>query len=274
MANAILDARQGDSYRRIEVITGQSRRRRWTAEEKARIVAESFEADTKISEVARRNGVARGLLTAWRRQFSATARSKAVISGESHSRRSSALVLARMRGCRAVTTGHRPAHRVPNAGRPHPCQYRRGRQMPASPARRPGDDKCVRSAPAGSEDCRPSASPERDVGGVELCVRPVRPQRERTAQGALRLVEVAAAWQGSSTPRENPVAAKARNPATVAIAGTDGQYGRPMHGHRAVFCRSRAMYDRSGQGSRSCPRPALTLAPSQLPSLVAPSPSH
>jgi transposase len=78
MANAMLDARQeGDSYRRIEVITGQSRRRRWTAEEKSRIVAESFEADANISEVARRNGVARGLLTAWRRQFSATARSKA-----------------------------------------------------------------------------------------------------------------------------------------------------------------------------------------------------
>ena len=32
MANAMLDARQeGDSYRRIEVITGQRRRRRWTA---------------------------------------------------------------------------------------------------------------------------------------------------------------------------------------------------------------------------------------------------
>ena len=54
MANAMVDARQdGASYRRIEVITGQRRRRRWTAEEKARIVAESFEADANISEVAR-----------------------------------------------------------------------------------------------------------------------------------------------------------------------------------------------------------------------------
>jgi transposase-like protein len=78
MANAMLDARQeGDAYRRIEVITGQSRRRRWTKEEKARIVAESLEAGANISEVARRNGVARGLLTAWRRQFVATARGKA-----------------------------------------------------------------------------------------------------------------------------------------------------------------------------------------------------
>src|SRR5947199_5523748 len=77
MANAMLDARQeGDSYRRIEVITGRRRRRRWVAEEKARIIAESFETDANISEVARRHGVARGLLTAWRRQFATAARSK------------------------------------------------------------------------------------------------------------------------------------------------------------------------------------------------------
>lgn len=74
MANAMLDARQeGDSYRRIEVITGKRRRRRWTAEEKARIVAESFEEGANISEVARRNGVVRGLLTVWRNKFAAAA---------------------------------------------------------------------------------------------------------------------------------------------------------------------------------------------------------
>ncbi|WP_375144027.1 transposase [Bradyrhizobium sp. Ash2021] len=67
MADAMLDARQeGCSYRRIELITGERRRRRWTAEEKARIVAESFEEGANISEVARRNGVVRGLLTVWR----------------------------------------------------------------------------------------------------------------------------------------------------------------------------------------------------------------
>ena len=77
MADVMLDGRQeGDSYRRIEVITGQSRRRRWTSEEKARIVAESFETGANISEVSRRNGVARGLLTAWRRQFAVAARGK------------------------------------------------------------------------------------------------------------------------------------------------------------------------------------------------------
>jgi transposase-like protein len=71
MANAMLDARQEDgTYRRVELITGQRRRRRWTAEEKARIVAESFEEGANISEVARRHGVVRGLLTVWRRQVS------------------------------------------------------------------------------------------------------------------------------------------------------------------------------------------------------------
>ena len=78
MANAMLDARQeGDSYRRVEVITGERRRQRWTGEEKARIVAESFEEDANISEVARRNGVARGLLTVWRRQVAAAVAGKA-----------------------------------------------------------------------------------------------------------------------------------------------------------------------------------------------------
>jgi transposase len=73
MHEAMLDARQeGGSYRRIEVITGQRRRRQWTAEEKARIVAESFEKGANISEVARRHGVVRGLLTVWRHKFAAT----------------------------------------------------------------------------------------------------------------------------------------------------------------------------------------------------------
>ena len=74
MADAMLDARQeGRSYRRIELIAGERQRRRWTADEKARIVAESFEEGADISEVARRNGVVRGLLTVWRHKFVAAA---------------------------------------------------------------------------------------------------------------------------------------------------------------------------------------------------------
>ena len=66
--NAMNEARnEGGTYQRVEVITGRQRRRRWTAEEKARIVAESLEANANISDVARRHGAARGLLTAWRR---------------------------------------------------------------------------------------------------------------------------------------------------------------------------------------------------------------
>lgn len=69
--NAMNEARnEGGTYQRVEVITGRQRRRRWTAEEKARIVAESLEANANISDVARRHGVARGLLTAWRHQLS------------------------------------------------------------------------------------------------------------------------------------------------------------------------------------------------------------
>jgi len=71
MLDARNDARnEGGAYQRVEVITGRQRRRRWTAEEKARIVSESLEADANISDVARRHGVARGLLTIWRRQLS------------------------------------------------------------------------------------------------------------------------------------------------------------------------------------------------------------
>ncbi|WP_341992893.1 transposase [Azorhizobium sp. AG788] len=59
---------EGRPYRRIEVITGRRQRRSYTAEEKARIVAESAAPDANISEVARRSGVNRGLLTVWRRE--------------------------------------------------------------------------------------------------------------------------------------------------------------------------------------------------------------
>ena len=62
------DRHDADSYQRIEVITGERRRRSWSDAEKARIVAESADPEESISEVARRNGVNRGLLSVWRRQ--------------------------------------------------------------------------------------------------------------------------------------------------------------------------------------------------------------
>ena len=72
MANASLNAmhqhrHEADAYRRIELITGTARRRRWTDEEKAAIVAESTRPGVNVTEVARRFGVNRGLLQTWRR---------------------------------------------------------------------------------------------------------------------------------------------------------------------------------------------------------------
>ena len=53
---------------RLEVVeTG--RRRRWSDDEKLRIVTESFQAPRAISSTARRHGISRSLLMTWRRSF-------------------------------------------------------------------------------------------------------------------------------------------------------------------------------------------------------------
>jgi len=62
-----------DGFRRIEVITGVGRRRRWTDEEKAWIVAESLDPATTTSAVARRYGLHPSQLFVWRQQFAAPA---------------------------------------------------------------------------------------------------------------------------------------------------------------------------------------------------------
>ena len=58
---------EGDAYRRIELITGTVRRRRWTAAEKSALVAESLQPEINVSALARQRGVSRGLLQTWRR---------------------------------------------------------------------------------------------------------------------------------------------------------------------------------------------------------------
>jgi transposase len=53
---------------RLEVVeTG--RRRRWSDDEKLRIVTESLQAPRAISSTARRHGISRSLLMTWRRSF-------------------------------------------------------------------------------------------------------------------------------------------------------------------------------------------------------------
>src|SRR6187551_2451776 len=53
---------------RLEVVeTG--RRRRWSDDEKLRIVTESLQTPRAISSTARRHGISRSLLITWRRAF-------------------------------------------------------------------------------------------------------------------------------------------------------------------------------------------------------------
>jgi transposase len=68
---------KADSFRRFEVITGVGRRRRWTDEEKARIVAESLDPATTSSAVARRYGLHASQLFVWRQQLAASMAPKA-----------------------------------------------------------------------------------------------------------------------------------------------------------------------------------------------------
>lgn len=87
------------NVRRIELITGTGRRRRWSSHDKIRIVVESFEPGANVSEVARRNGVSPQQLFAWRRE------ARALFDGSA---------------CEPVTTAaDRPTPRQ-RSGRPQP----------------------------------------------------------------------------------------------------------------------------------------------------------
>ncbi len=54
---------------RVEVITGRERRRRYTAEEKVRLVEETTRPGMTVSAVARLHGVSPSLLFGWRRRM-------------------------------------------------------------------------------------------------------------------------------------------------------------------------------------------------------------
>jgi transposase len=53
--------------RRIEVFTGAGRRREWSAEQKAAILAESYAGTSSVCDVARRYGLTPTQLFTWRR---------------------------------------------------------------------------------------------------------------------------------------------------------------------------------------------------------------
>ena len=72
---------KADGFRRVEVITGVGRRRRWTDEEKAWIVAESLDPTTTVSAVARRYGLHASQLFTWRQQLQRSASAAAEVTG-------------------------------------------------------------------------------------------------------------------------------------------------------------------------------------------------
>ena len=57
-----------EPVRRIEVFTGTGRRRTWSVEDKAQIVAESVTSGESVCAVARRHGLSPQQLFGWRRQ--------------------------------------------------------------------------------------------------------------------------------------------------------------------------------------------------------------
>jgi transposase len=64
----LLDKSKTGAVRRLEVFTGAGRRRSWTAEQKAQIVAESHAEGATVCEVARRHALTPQQLFAWRRK--------------------------------------------------------------------------------------------------------------------------------------------------------------------------------------------------------------
>src|SRR5215211_1572091 len=65
MVDHIVDA--SERRGRVEIRVGVGRRRRWRAEDKGRIVAESYAAGAVVSEVARRHEITPQHLFAWRK---------------------------------------------------------------------------------------------------------------------------------------------------------------------------------------------------------------
>src|SRR3954463_12577300 len=75
------DSTNADGFRRFEVITGVGRRRRWSDEDKARIVAESLDPATTSSAGGRRYGLHASQLFVWRQQLQRSASAAQTLGG-------------------------------------------------------------------------------------------------------------------------------------------------------------------------------------------------
>ena len=58
---------------RVEIVAGKERRRRWSEEERRRLVTEAFRPGAVVAHVARRHGVAESCFYAWRKRYASTA---------------------------------------------------------------------------------------------------------------------------------------------------------------------------------------------------------
>ena len=63
----LLPKSKPEAVQRLEVFTGSGRRRTWSTEQKARIVAESYESGDPVSRVAQRHALTAQQLFGWRR---------------------------------------------------------------------------------------------------------------------------------------------------------------------------------------------------------------
>jgi transposase len=61
------DPRTKGTARRVEIFTGAGHRRRWSAEDKARIIAECMAPGASVSSVARHYGLTSSQIFRWRR---------------------------------------------------------------------------------------------------------------------------------------------------------------------------------------------------------------
>jgi transposase len=66
-----MDSNKSSTHVERLAVVETGRRRRWTDDEKLRIVLESLQAPRAISSTARRHGISRSLLLIWRRSFQA-----------------------------------------------------------------------------------------------------------------------------------------------------------------------------------------------------------
>jgi len=104
----------GRNFRRVEVLTGTLRRRRWSVAEKVAIVAESPAPGAQASHIALRYGLHRNQLYGWQREFGpgapVTAMAEACMQGPHFGSGGG--------GCRFWLGGvrDRPTVRVPGAG--------------------------------------------------------------------------------------------------------------------------------------------------------------